>query len=126
MQIRSGPRQQSNTPLTRTGEDSEDDSLLDPSDHTHTIKNPSAPPPMPHSYTRSLQSSSSSFLEPSSLSRIGSISSSKQVELAGCVGTFRQQSERCRWHQRTYQESDLLSQSNLISGPPSSVSPSYR
>ena len=98
MQIRSGPRQQFNTPLTRTGEDSEDDSLLDPSDHIHAIKNPSAPPPMPHSYTRSLQSSSSSSLEPSSLSRIGSISSSKQVELAGRIGIFRQQSEQCRWH----------------------------
>ena len=93
MQIRSGPRQQSNTPLTRTGEDSEDDSLLNPSDHIHAIKNPSAPSPMSHSYARSLQSSSSSSLEPSSLSRIGSISLSKQVELAGRIGTFRQQSE---------------------------------
>ena len=88
MQIRSGPRQQSNILLTRTGEDSEDNSLLDPSDHIYAIKNPSAPPPMPHSYTKSLQSSSSSSLEPSSLSRIGSISSSKQVELAGHIGTF--------------------------------------
>src|SRR5436190_4860135 len=99
MQICSGPKQQSNTPLTRTGEDSEDNSLLDPSNYIHAIKNPSAPPPMPYSYARSLQSSSSLSLEPSSLSRIGSISSSKQVELVGHIGTFQQQSERHCWHQ---------------------------
>ena len=74
--------------LTRTSKDSENDFLLDPSDYIYAIKNPSAPPPIPYSYVKSLQSSSSSSLAPSSLLRIGSILSSQQVELAVYISTF--------------------------------------
>ena len=92
MQISSGPRQQSNMPLTRTGEDLDDDSLLDPSDHVHAIKNPSVQlPPIPHSYAssiRSLPSLLSSSEGPLSYSRIESIPFSQPVELARCIETF--------------------------------------